>query len=133
MNYDTIKQVIVNYFKKYPEVISIYIFGSTVTSPDKKSNDIDIAILIKEKFKEKINTLDIMTELSSALNKDVDVVIMNDAPPLLSHEIRKKGEIIFESDPSYRKKFNVKKRKQYEDYLYIHSKYIQGLNKRYGK
>ena len=133
MNYNKIKNEIINYFKEQPEIVTIYLFGSTVSSSNKKSKDIDIALLIKNKFKENIDSLSIMTDLSSILNKDVDIIIMNDASPLLSHEIRKKGKIIFESDQSYRKKFNIIKRKQYEGYQYLHSKYIQGLKKRYGK
>ena len=95
MNYKKIKNEIINYFKEQPEIVTIYLFGSTVSSSNKKSKDIDIALLIKNKFKENIDSLSIMTDLSSILNKDVDIIIMNDASPLLSYEIRKKGKIIF--------------------------------------
>ena len=42
--------------------------------------------------------LKLMTDLGAALHRsDVDVVILNDAPPLLAHRILSQGTLVFES------------------------------------
>jgi len=57
-----------------------------------------------------------MTDLISLLKtNDVDLVILNYATPLLSHEVIKYGEVIFCRDEEMRIQFEVRTLQQYID------------------
>lgn len=113
-------------------VDAVYLFGSSVNGKITGSSDIDLAILFSENKTVDIDRLDIMSRLSSAAGRDVDLVILNDASPLLYHEILSTGKLIFENNREYRIQREVKNRKLYEDYRHIHSIYMMGMRKRHG-
>lgn len=130
------KSIITEKLKKYfiarDEIKAAYIFGSYAKGMASNMSDVDIALLYDEKFLMKIYLLDIMNQLSSLLGKDTDVVILNHATSLVSHQVRKHGELILDRDPSFRKQFEIKQRKFYEDYLHLHEIYMNKVRKQYG-
>lgn len=74
-----------------------------------------------------------MADLSRLLDRDVDIVIINHSSPLLFHEIKKRAVLVYDRTPEFRIEHDVYKQKMYQDYLYIHSIYVKGLKKRYGR
>lgn len=128
----TIKDNILLELRDIPGVDAVYLFGSSVNGKITGSSDIDLAILFSENKTVDIDRLDIMSRLSSAAGRDVDLVILNDASPLLYHEILSTGKLIFENNREYRIQREVKNRKLYEDYRHIHSIYMMGMRKRHG-
>jgi len=75
-----------------------YLFGSAARGELTTLSDIDVAVYLdeslssEEKFKLQ---LDLIGELASALKTDkVDLVVMNDAPLLLSYNIIKYGKLV---------------------------------------
>ena len=42
----------------------------------------------------------------------------------MKYEVRHKGVLLYERSSEYRKQFEIKSRKFYEDFLYLHKKYI---------
>ena len=74
--------------------------------------------------------LDLMTELGSALHRpDVDVVILNEAPPLLAHRVLSKGQLVFERSASARIRFQVMTANRYADLVPAFETYIHYLKK----
>lgn len=72
----------------------IYIFGSYAKGTNNKNSDVDIAVLL-DKYTpyDKIN---LISELVGILNRsDIDVVILNDANPILKFQVIKYGKIIY--------------------------------------
>ena len=128
----TIKDSILHELKDIPGVDAAYLFGSSVKGKMTISSDIDLAILFSKNKKLDIDRLDIMSRLSSAAGKDVDLVILNDATPLLYHEILSTGKLILENKRESRIQRELKNRKLYEDYRHIHSIYMQGMRKKHG-
>ena len=63
--------------------------------------------------------------LEKQMGCKVDVVILNKANEVLKFEVRRQGVLIFERSDKYRKQFEVMSRKAYEDFLYLHEKYIK--------
>ncbi len=128
----TIKDNILLELRDIPGVDAVYLFGSSVNGKMTGISDIDLAILFSENKIVDIDRLDIMSRLSSAAGRDVDLVILNDASPLLYHEILLTGKLILENNRECRIQREVKNRKLYEDYRHIHSIYMMGMRKRHG-
>lgn len=79
-----------------------YLFGSRADGRARPSSDIDIAVLIPHAHFKAL-TLDsrvaLINDILDALGtENADVVILNEAPPLLAFEVIKHGKILYE-DP----------------------------------
>jgi hypothetical protein len=114
-----------------PLIEAAYIFGSTITGKKKRSKDIDIALLIKEEGIKDFSILSFISFLERICRARVDVVILNNAGEVLKYEVRRNGYLIFERDPEKRKKFEIKGRKTYQDFLHLHRIYVDTVL--YGK
>lgn len=91
---------------KAAPVLTAYLFGSVAKGHPGPLSDYDFAVHLEpgltseQKFRYK---LDLITRLTKALRQDnVDVVLLNDAPPLLAHRILKEGIVLFCRDPRAR-------------------------------
>jgi len=125
-----IKDAVIPEIRMIPGVAAAYLFGSYVSGRMTGRSDVDIAILFSDNYRGDVDRLDLMVRLSAAAGKDADIVILNDAAPFLYHEILSNGELIFENNREFRIQGEVKNRRLYEDYLHIHSMYMNGMRKR---
>lgn len=85
-----------------PEILEAYLFGSTATGTAQAHSDIDVAVYVAE-ARPAASTFgyaaDLAATLMSALGVPcVDVVLLNDAPPLLYHRVLRDGARIFSRD-----------------------------------
>lgn len=98
--------------QKRDEVRIVYLFGSQVSGTVNNISDIDIGVLLNEDFvKESVYgyRADLTAELVSLLRTDkVDLVVLNQAPPLLSHRVVRDGIVLHCKDESERIAFEVK-------------------------
>ncbi len=116
------------YFKDTSGVIAAYIFGSFAKEKINQFSDIDIAVLLDNELKEGSYTdlrLKFMTDLSSALEKETDVIILNQAPPFLKYQIFKYGKAVFERDVRKSRSFKAKSILEYFDFKPIKD-FIEG-------
>jgi len=104
--------------------VAAYIFGSYAKRIEKKKSDIDIALLLDKADYPNFPQLYFNTLLEKKLACRVDVVILNTAGELLKYEIRRDGLLIFERSSNKRKQFEVRSRKHFEDFLFLHNKYV---------
>ena len=121
-----------NILIEYKDIIFAYIFGSYAQNKIREDSDIDIAIYLKNKLD--IDTyLEIKMELSEATKREVDVVILNDATPLLKYEIYKNNILLFTRDETVESNYKVKTLFEYDDmkkYLDLsYNKMIERLRK----
>lgn len=117
---------------KYEDVVFSYIFGSYAQNRIRENSDIDIAIYLKENID--IDTyLEIKMNLSEVLKREVDLVILNNAPSLLKYEIYKNNILLFSRDKTLESKYKVKTLFEYSDikrYLNLsYDKTIERLKK----
>lgn len=124
---------ILRYLDNVPNLMAAYLFGSACKGTMKKTSDIDIALLFSETHENTIDLLQLMVDLSRISGRNVDIIIMNTASPLLYHEILATGKLIYERDRLFRILSVVRNRRLYFDYQYIHSIYMKGMRARYGK
>jgi predicted nucleotidyltransferase len=90
--------------RPYNGVVSAYLFGSRSSSRAHRQSDVDVAVLLdwkshstgRDRFDERLR---LSSELMAALSiNEVDVVVLNDAPPPLAAKIVTTGTRVFCSD-----------------------------------
>ena len=105
-------------FARYPVVLA-YLFGSQATGQAGPLSDVDIAVLLSSQTPEAQwgdIQLALTNDLISRLGRDrVDVVILNRAPPLLADRVVRYGQVVFESDPLQRVRFETETLRRYLD------------------
>ncbi len=105
--------------------MAAYIFGSFAKNRAGKSSDIDVAVLLDETQSQSFSILSFISVLEKSLKCRVDVVVLNRAGEVLKYEVRRSGILVFERSSDIRKKFEIKGRKTYEDFLYLHNRYVR--------
>ena len=122
--HDVPKEVIVNYCKRHKEIVAVYLFGSRAGNTHTQQSDVDIAVLLKNET-DQFDLLDFIISLERKLELPVDAVILNRAGEILKYQVRSRGVLLYESDALFRKEFEVRSRKYFEDFQYIHKRYTR--------
>lgn len=123
-----LKDKLVDFFQAQENLIFAYIFGSQVSGKTGKLSDIDVAVYLTAPGN--INLFDtrlkLAGDLSDFLKTDkVDMVILNDAPPLLVYRILQTGKVIFSRDEAKRLDYEVKAGLNYLDWKFYLDKYAR--------
>jgi predicted nucleotidyltransferase len=79
-----------------PELRLAVLFGSTARGEARKGSDVDLGILLDPDTQELRNKT--LLELDRAAGREVDVVFLNEAPPLLRFEIARDGVLLHERE-----------------------------------
>ena len=115
-----------NFLEKDPNILFALAFGSAVTGKLTPESDIDVAIYVKEPISG-YELLSLMQKLSSLVKKEVHIVVLNDATPLLRHQVMKNRKELFIKDFLTYSKFREKTIDDYQEYLDItgYLKYVE--------
>ena len=86
-----------------PEVVSAYLFGSHAEGRAHRESDVDVGVLFRWDL-DRAARFDLRVRLAAELPgrlgaRDVDVVVLNDAPPTLGRRIVLDGERLLCRDP----------------------------------
>lgn len=68
------------YFESHPLVVFAFLFGSYGRDRGRVTSDADLAVYLRPSFTQ-ADVDDIWAELERMTGKDVDLVVLNDAPP----------------------------------------------------
>lgn len=84
-------------------VISAYLFGSMADNRARLDSDVDVGVLLDRRvYRRAVDRFDarlrLITRLQAAVGREVDVVILNDAPPQLVRHIMTRGRRLMVSD-----------------------------------
>jgi predicted nucleotidyltransferase len=84
------------------EILEAYLFGSTACGSAQAHSDVDVAVFLRDP-RPPGSAFGYSADLTAALMHDlgtnrVDVVILNDAPPLLYHRVLRDGVRILSRD-----------------------------------
>jgi len=125
--------ILVSYLQSRPEVQAGYLFGSIVSGRTRPDSDVDIAVLVadrairRDSFQYRLNMI---TDLMDLLKReDVDLVLLNQAPPLLAHRVLSKGQLFFERSAAARVRFQVQTVNRYLDTQPMRDLYLSYLKK----
>jgi uncharacterized protein len=114
MKHDVKIQDLAPLFRRRKKIAAVYIFGSTATSRNRRGSDLDLAIMTRKTIPRR-ERLILESNVSSLLQRDVDLVIFGQAKTLLQHQIMKYGQLIFENDSTERIRQEVRARAEYLD------------------
>ena len=125
-----IKQPIIDYFSNREDILSVYLFGSIVSGKADKKSDVDIAVFLrkdvrKEDYAEKIILM--TDELSRILDKEIDIVVLNNANTFLKFQIIKNGVRLLECERIDNRRFEASAIIEYLDFLPIRRKMEESL------
>jgi hypothetical protein len=92
-------------------------------------SDIDIAVCFDETIPSEEHfdlRLEVLGELTDLLQTDdVDLVVLNEAPPLLAHRILRDGRLLFSADERSRLRFETRAVLKYLDWKPYLDKYTR--------
>ncbi|MEM2144165.1 MAG: nucleotidyltransferase domain-containing protein [Candidatus Jordarchaeaceae archaeon] len=86
-------------------VVFAYVYGSYARGTAGKFSDLDIAVFLHDSGHDKY--MEMLSGLPVDIDVEVDVRILNDAPPLFRYNVIKEGKLLF-----------VKDRKVHEEFVY---------------
>lgn len=131
INLDEIRQSLKEYFQNHPEIEIAYIFGSVAEGKTSVLSDIDIAILLDmREIDEKLYSYGYKTQILTDLMKllktnNVDLVILNQAKPLLRHRVLYFGKLIYSKNEKRRIQFQVETIDKYIDFKQLLKSHLQ--------
>lgn len=102
-------------------IVFAYLYGSLSKGNFGRLSDIDIAVYVDKSLNkyERFNLrIKLMKELGKKLKTDaIDILILNDAYPLIKHRVLKEGRLIFCKEKDRLIDFEVKTIMEYLDFL----------------
>jgi predicted nucleotidyltransferase len=115
-----IRETVRSYFAQQENILCAYLFGSFAARKENKFSDIDIAVLFDELMPRKEYSrliLSMMDSLSLILDRNVDIVVLNNADSFLKFQVIKKGERIYERPDRRKRDFEAMAVIEYFDFL----------------
>ncbi len=110
------EEKILEILKKYKSPIVVYIFGSFGTERFNTESDIDIAVLWEEKL-DNFKLYQIKNELIETLNREIDLIELNNTNLILIKEVIYKGKLIYVENEKKRLEFEYKSLAMYNQYI----------------
>lgn len=103
-------------------IVAVYLHGSAARGTMRPDSDVDLAVLLSSRsgWREE----DALVEELRALlqprfeGRELDVKILNEAPPAFQFQVIKARHLLFERDPSARVSFERRLLNEYLDYRY---------------
>jgi predicted nucleotidyltransferase len=101
------------------DLVCAYLFGSCARGDAVARSDVDVAVLFATDPPRTLDGLhlDLADDLSAALGRRVDLVVLNRAPVDLIHRVLRDGVLLIDRDPAVRIRFEVRARNEYFDLL----------------
>ena len=121
-----IKKKAADFFSSRPEILFAFFFGSLAQGKGTPLSDLDFAVYLDEaalrqsQLQTSPRGFDFRSELTSQLmgalkTNEIDLVFLNEAPPLLRHRILTQGEKLMVRDPLREQRFFVRTLQDYFD------------------
>ena len=111
--------VLQRFFEQQSAVVAGYVFGSFAKGTQSGSSDIDIAVLVSKDVAPNAYadlTGQYTVDLSEGLGREVEVVILNAAPPFLKFQVFRYGQRLFERDRKQSRGFLAASLLEYFDF-----------------
>ncbi len=116
---DTQIEAIREYARSRPEIVAVYLFGSTAAGKAGARSDVDLAVMVRTPL-DGMARIDMETALSLRIGRDVDLVVFGQADPVLKHQILEPKRLIYEGDRDERIRQETQARYEYLDTRWLH-------------
>ncbi len=132
-----VKKAVAGVLATRPEVLAAYVFGSTASGRTHSTSDVDVGVLVSPAVMRRDPStyrLNLMADLGAALRTfDVDVVLLNTAPPALAQNVVCRGTVVSERSRADRVRFQVRTLNRFLDTQPIRDLALEQLKHRYAK
>jgi predicted nucleotidyltransferase len=116
------------FFEGIPGVALVYLFGSVAAGHSHKDSDVDIGVVFKDPPPiDSIN--DLRDKLNALLGREVDLISLNRASPILKMQVLKNGRLIYMVDEKPFHQFFVDTVNQYHDLKIIRKRCEESILK----
>jgi len=103
--------------KEYSDQVEFaLIFGSFASGRNTPDSDIDLAFYLKKWPVNSNEKIDFQVRVGSLFNREVDVIILNDADIIITMQVLANGELILNNNPGFFLDFKARKISQYIDF-----------------
>lgn len=109
----------------FPEVKLAVLFGSTARGQERPKSDVDLGILL-DPYSPDLR-FRVEADLGRAAGRPVDVILLDDAPPLLRFEIAKEGVLLFQREDHVWTAFKAKAMVDWWDWAPTHRMIAAGV------
>lgn len=111
-----IEKKLAGFLSDYPEIAFAYLFGSQATGKATMKSDVDIAFFFNENQQPDMDQLlQIEDRITSLLKQEIDILVLNNATPVIRMQVLKKGKRIFENAHQSFIRFFIKTVNEYDD------------------
>ena len=106
-------------------MLAAWLFGSVGRGTDRPASDVDIAILTSRPARHTLDDLwlDLRADLASIAGREVDLVVVDDAPADLVHRVLRDGLLVLDRERGARIRFEVAARNRFFDMTPIWNEY----------
>lgn len=118
-------------FSAFPEVVAVYLFGSSARGTRGKRSDVDIAVLTRARGTSRRSLAEYVQAACDALGTDnVDVVLLHRAPIALRHEVFREGKTLLVRDAEALTRFRLESSREYLDTIPLRRTYEEAFFRR---
>lgn len=111
-----IEDTIYTFFEDKANVLSVDLFGSYAQGREREGSDVDIAILCAyEKIPSFFELIEWREEIEALIHKEVDLVCLNDASPILGMQVHKNRKNLLIKNPRQYANYQMKLFSQYAE------------------
>lgn len=122
MRMETLEQQLVSYFSDLDDIEVVYLFGSEASGLIHPESDVDIALLYRiDKIPGTDQLLQIQDDITSLIKKKTDIIVLNNASPIIRMQVLRKGKKLIEHSRSAYITFFVRTVNEYDDLKRVRS------------
>jgi predicted nucleotidyltransferase len=112
----------------WPELKLAVLFGSTARGQARSRSDVDLGVLL-DPYSPGLR-FQVEAELGRAAGRTVDVILLDDAPPLLRFEIAREGVLLFQREDHLWTRFKARAMVDWWDWAPTHRMIAAGVVRR---
>lgn len=124
-------QSLISFLETQPSVLAAIVFGSVASGRLHAESDLDLALLFDDaNVPDGFAVLDLRATLEQYARRDVDVVVLNGASPILAFQAVKHGQRISVRDEQAYQRFVVRLISEYADFKRVRRPIEEAVLKR---
>lgn len=108
------------YFSEQSDILFAWLFGSYASDQANFRSDVDIAVYVAnlERTKDSDWYLGLKVDLMDITHKEVDLVLLNTATPLIRHAANLRKVSLYSRDPVFEAEYSLRVLREYNDVRY---------------
>jgi uncharacterized protein len=128
------RQALAEFFERQPDVVAAYLFGSQARGGAGRLSDVDLAVWLNDHLepdRRLSRQLALSADAASRLGTDeVELVVLNGAPPLLAQRVIRDGQLLTERSALARVRLETEAIIRYLDTIPLREELGRGLERR---